>query len=270
MSHNTPLSELPSFAEYERTEEAIPLSWDFDLPSSVDTERIEINMAQLGRLQKVAAFSANHVFSFQGEVTEYHPIIQGMNIDGTAILARRLLRTSKPEPSKVELVDPHPDYGVMASSFSTDATHRLNKSEIVRVVSDIRNRTEKSNEQVWAEVLDDHLQDSIRDAARLHLLSRQHWTTRMIEVMPLVGLSLISAIRVAEGRDPSEEFLENAAILSGMHILALSAMSVARKIGYGETFLSERRWSAFMYMQPDRYLALDALTRAIPLVKVRK
>jgi hypothetical protein len=271
MSHNTSLSELPSFAEYERTDEDTPLSWDFDLPSSVDSERIVVNTSHLTRLQKIAAFSANHVFSYQGRVTEYDAAIDGINPNGTALLARRLLRTVKPEPSKEKLIDAHENLEIMLASHTTQVMSTLNKSEMVRVVSDIRQRTDKSAEEAWATVLDDHLQQSIRKAAYKHLLDRTEAKGKVTEVFPYVSIAfLMNNLHILNEQDLSETLIQGGGAMIGFSLLMRGMNLLSSKGNHGNSFFKEQRWSFFTFMQPERYVALDALTRVAPLIKSRK
>jgi hypothetical protein len=263
----TPISELSTYAKNEH--QPARITWDVELPSSIDTERIAINTGHLSRVQKIAAFSSNHVFSFQGQQAEFEPSVAGINLDGTAVFGLGASITREADPSREQLVDPKSDDGAMKSNFTTEVHHRLNKAEMARLVSEIKDKRGLSGEEAWAFVLDYHFQMSIRRAAQLHLLEREPTMMRVFEP-GLYGLLIAGcALSVQPMSIETAGFMGTTAAAVLM-VLGHASESVDMKGRFGQTFLKDRRWSMFIRSQPDRYVAMSALTRVNRLVKVAK
>jgi hypothetical protein len=269
MKQLIPVTELPNlYGEGTLTGDE-NITWDFHLPGYLDAERIVLDSAHLRRIQKIAGFSTNHVVSYDGEKPEVQPAITGIAADGTALagfisLAKETIR------SRQELVDGYTK-DLMTNYFDTAVRNELDKSQIISKIIKRRERMDDSrttNEQLWAEEIDTYLQLSIRRAARKHLLGRGMIRAKVGEALndaviagAIVYNTMIGDVAV------TAVFAGTFAIQRAILIAHESGANYAQ---YGETFLRNRRWSLFMEMQPDRYLALDALTRVNSLIKVKK
>lgn len=270
MKQLVPVTELPSlYGEGTLTGDE-PITWDFNLPGQLESDRILLNMNHLRRIQKVAGFASNHVVSYDGEKPEVQPVIAGINSNGTAqagflSLAKESIR------SRQSLIDEF-QKDLMTNYFATNVRNELDKSHIISSIVDKRRKYMRNsgptNEEMWAEALDTHLQLSIRRAARKHLLGRGGKGLKIGEAVNVAAFTGAIAYCNAIGDFATAGELAGALIVQRSLLIAHdSAINHAQ---YGETFLRDRRSYLFMEMQPDRYLALDALTRVNGLIKVKK
>lgn len=272
MKNRVPVSELPTIeqVDFSSRENRPPMTWNFELPPSLDTERISVDMRYLGLVHKIGALSTTSVFSEQGDTSTFDYQINGINFDGTATMSGKEVRTKIAEKQRNAIGDADnplvrhilKDYG------KTTTSHILNKSELARLVSDERYKTQQPSEKLWANQLDESLQASIRGAARKHLLGRAtgvDYAAEAIQWGVILGLTLP---HFANGPAEGVANLIDFTVINRGTILGLN--SLRNKKLTGNTMLGERRFSLFSEMQPDRYIALDALTRVGRLVHYEK
>lgn len=72
------LNKLPNLSDVEPADlinmDLPPVLWQFELPESLDQEKIVLNTGYLGLLQKIGAVSCSIVSSYQGERSEFTPM----------------------------------------------------------------------------------------------------------------------------------------------------------------------------------------------------
>lgn len=257
MSEYTSLANIPG--QYEDDQAAF--TWDFDLPPSVDTERIELNVLKIKQIQKIAHFSSSHVIGYQGETTQITPGINGINNNGTAT-ASRSISVIKAQTQKSNLEDEFNDARFMLSHGTTETTHRLNKAEIVARVVDLKSQKGIDSNHAWAKELNTVLNDSIRSAAKAHLL-RGNKPRRMLSYLMYgqgIGYTAIE-------QDPA-----HIGFVLGLKTMFTGLDIAWTKFHYGETMLQERRWTLDLYdaSQPEKYFAVNALSRIGNTIRLAK
>ena len=269
MSELISLSSIPSLPDYDpdSPECRLQMSWNIELPGSVDTDRISIDARHLRRLQNIASFEANHVYSFEGQTTEYDYGIKGINNDGTGI-AGISMKSKAPEDDKKTLIDDNSSPWLMNNYFSTTVNHTLNKGEMAQKVVNLKTHKGLSSDEAWARELDDHLQRSMRSAALKHLMGRVSLIEKIFDI------SFVGYFIGLAGQDIAHGDVGNGILSVGALVLQrgmwIGFDSARAKDSYGESFIKNRRLSLFENIQPDRYLAMSALTHINSLVKVKK
>ncbi len=265
-----PISDIPSSDSFSMGDR---LTWDFTLPQVVDAERIVVDTGLLRGIQCIADFRSSHVVEYTGATTRYTPNVGSLGADGSATLGMAG-QVQKAPLGVTSMLD---DYGsniIMKNAGQTRTVHGLNRSELLsRVVDDLRGSREKgravTREEVWAEQLNEAMSRSVRDASRKHLMGRNAVRGTIIDAATYAWGIGGTAQLVAE-HSPFASVIVGT--LAGMTALTLGVESYMYRRFYGSTLLGERRWSmAFLGgMQPDRHLAVSALTRAMPLVRARR
>lgn len=261
----TPLAELPCLHEMQ---ENAPIAWDFDLPSTVDAERLVINNRQLKRILKVAEFRAVHVSGYQGETSSFTPGISDVDAHGVATAATTgYMQQAK--TNQASMLDDYPvgEYGeaLMQNHGKTIAIAKLNKAELASKVVDEKRERQVSSDKAWARHLNTALNESLRSTAREHLTGRGNdrfskYFNRVYHVF--LGSNI--AIDVATAQ-PSTL----AALYLGLGSVGVAADEWVMRREEGASMLGERRWSLLLLgsEQWDRYFATQALTRTAPLIK---
>jgi hypothetical protein len=259
-----PVSELPSAHEVD---EITQLTWDFNFPPTLDTERIVFNTRMLGRIQSAAAFRTTHVLSYEGERTEYTPGVSGINFDGTAraTMSSQINRapTVRTRNHDELAAGPQTDE-LMKSYFKTDTVNELNRTELAAKVADNQNDN-KTREQKWASVVDNALKLSLRESAAQHLLKRQSMNVHVLDAFIYGSSYGVATAAAIEGNA-----LLVSSIASGAIVIA-AAQEITVKNMTGELLVPYRRWSTSILggAQHDRYLLASSLTRAGTLIRAR-
>lgn len=262
-----PISDLPSYADGDET---APMTWDFGLPQHIDTERLVIRGGNLAPLMSVAAFRQINVHEYWGEQTKFTPNISGMTSNGeaTASLSGEL---NQAESGRSSLRD---DYGVgsegaflMASHGKTSPVIHLNRAELVSRVVDDKREGGKTGEAAWAGQLDRALRTSLRTSARKHLAGRNTGDYRAYGASYYGLASVLTTSELLTNQ--AAVALMVTALASGIIIME-DEVTIKHYTGYNMS--SERRWSLTPLVKAewDRYLAADALTRTMPLIRARK
>lgn len=268
MERYTPLSEVPPVHE---ALESTLVTWNFNLPPTIDTERLVINNRYISRLCKVAAFRAVHIGEYQGERTIFTPGINGMDARGnaTASFAGSLQQAERQQSSIVD------DYSVgeigrdlMASHGKTRLTAALNKAEIVSRIVDARQDANVSRERAWADELNVAIGQSIREGARQHLVGREeHIMSKYWQrgYYLLTGGNIVTDLALRDQSMLPGVFIGLAALFVTMDEFAL-------RRSYDKPLFDERRWSLTTMgaEQWDRYVAVQALSRTSSVIKVRE
>lgn len=265
-----PVSQLPGLAEFDP--EIHNVSWDFTLPPSVDIERVCIDMKALNRTQKISALSSNHIREYVGDRSEYDIAIAGINSDGTAIAGKAKLSKKAETDQSVLLDDITGEFGssVMQNYFKARAIHKLNKTEIAsRVLDGIRDRG-MLREKAWTFELNNALVKSVNDSARNNLMKRSSKSHKLLSAAGLTPGVLFITQDILLGRPEAAALVGVALGIAGVFVVSMD--SLANKMAYGESLLSERRWSVLPVSgwQPDRYVATLALNSINPLIRYRK
>ena len=259
-----PVCQLPTILE---TDQNTPLTWDFDLPPTIEQDRIVVDAHRVARLQRVAAFSSSHVISYQGETTTYTPTINGVNANGTAT-AGFAGQLQKAPRSEEHLHDEFPFKLVMQNAGKTKTLHALNKAEIVQAVTD--RDAEQSREQAWAQQLNSALTASMRSTARKHLVTRAPGPIAAIHTAYAGITSGNLVVNIATHDTAGTAYsLTTAGVV---WITSLAIHAGFNRDTVGSSLLKEWRWTLnpLQSIQADRYLAMDGLSRALPIITARK
>lgn len=268
MSEFVPICDLPEFGEVtfgEAFNGEAPLIWGLPLPAHLDTERIQVNIDRIARLHRVGAFSASIVSDYQGDTSESHSVA-GINFDGSAV-AGKSKNIKKAENTNSAMID---SQIIKAMKMEQDygrsiAHHKLNRPELVQNVIDAKHRG-KSDEVAWAECLDGVLRESYRNAGRQHLIGRASVPKKFWNYFYTSWAMSCTALDASQAK-PSAIL----AVYSTLYGLNLGCDLVAMKKLYGQNIIKDRRWSVCISdVQPDRYIALNSLSRVSGLVTAVK
>lgn len=272
MSKNelVPVGNLPGMHEFDP--EVHSASWDFSLPPTIDEDRIVLDGTALARLQKIGAIRSSHVLDYQGGVTQYDIGVSDINPDGSALATKSKVAKQADKSESAIRDDLHGGYAavVMNDYFKTRTIHRLNKDELSSVVVDYRQEHKVTREEAWAKVLNVTLRESFDKTAYEHLIRRKAKPWRGIDTA-LIGLNAYSLAENTLAHDASGVAL-TASVLGGCYGLVVAGSALGNKHEFGETLLSERRWSLNPWggWQPDRYLAIKGLSRMTPVIRYLK
>lgn len=217
-------------------------------------------------MHRLGAFSASLVNCYEGDVTETVPSVVGVNADGSAIAGKAGI-TKKADRANGNCFDPVRLHGLPLAASTLGkaiATHTLNRPEIASRVAD--QVSEGANDtKAWASQLDGALRESMRAGGRQNLLEKG---SAFIKFISSIGVGLLA--------DSVQEALTSdyrwSAIDLGIYALyQLEPQIYQVMIKKCYSLHLPRRWSLFPYgMQPDRYVALNGLTRVPGLIRAQK
>lgn len=271
MAELTPVTELPTYGDIDAHNlldwNLPPVIWDYQLPPTVDAERLQLNVTALKRYHRVGAITTSIITQYEGDTTQFTPGIGGLSADGTAIASRTgvYIPADKSDPSVIDRLD-MPSF--MRSSFGRPIiTHRLNRPELANAVTDTMQKGRTTREQAWADALNDALQDSFRRSGKEHLLNRCIKPLRYFDYAAYTvwGGSVAGTIALNDTVP-----VLGIGIWAGWHGLFTAFQAYSNKSVTGHHSIDEKRWSIFYgNQQSDRYLALNALIRVSDLIKVR-
>lgn len=259
MANKVALSAIMEKGAVRRlTEDGLPgIGWAMDMPSHLDTEKIQLNLSRFGAIHRVGAFSASIISEYQGETSESNNIM-GINADGSALAGKT--KSRQVESSDCFLGEKQ-HYWMANTSYAYGypvVIHRVNRPEAVQNV--IGQKEEgKTDEQAWAKVLDMALRESFREAGRLSLVNRIDNFQKAITyfVAGMIPCSIILNDMVGP------------VVYTGTLAASIGIDSYRnRKLGLHP--FRERRWSVFLSNQVDRYIALNGLSRVPGLVTARQ
>lgn len=267
MSKNlVPVTELP-FAEGDiiigADDPVANCFWNFELPPTLDAERIVIDMTRLQRVQKIGAVVSNVVSSYQGDVTKVTPGINGIQGDGTATASNS---------ASVQQAERTKQYFIPEFSCPThDAYGRvvlindLNKAEMVSRISDQKSRTSKTREEIWAKELNDAFIKSFAEGVYPYMVGHSTTLRKMTDFL-VYGLVMQDIADAVNTGDPALF----AAFLPIWHALRIGTDTQRNNDTYGESLLNRKRWSLFpSEHQTDRYIAMKALLAVAPIIRAR-
>lgn len=263
------MSQIPSIAETPYN----PVTWDFQLPPSVDAERLEVNVDRIKKITKVGYFLGHHIVGYQGEVTSVTPGIAGINQDGTAI-SSGVASVNKAPVSDSRIIDEYPGVPtIMRRYHRTTAVHKLNKSEIASRVVDRKRDSGVSSETAWAKELNSALAESIRDASSQHLLDRNKFPIlNRIDATVVTLLGGNAVFDLVANSDTS--FLIWFSATMGLRAAVDQGIRLLDNVEsglYGVPLGDKRNSLTFSIdYQIDRHLAVSALSRMGPLIRVAR
>ena len=261
--HLTPIIELPRYEEFEAENivNGVSLSWDFDLPPTLDAERLVVDMARLRRAQRVGSIISSSVFSYQGDTTQVTHGINGIQADGTATASSSRAVTPA-ETSRTTLSTEFPC--PVAHNFGYAATiHYLNKAEMVSSISDRKRGSNESRESIWADELNDAFVRSFQSSAKLNLT---HATSGFRRMFDLANRGVVLPI-LASGSD----FV--LPLIGGLFLTIEGVIFYSdKKAMDGNLSYADRRKTLLIGTehQTDRYIAFKALTAMAPIIRARK
>lgn len=274
MAEKINLTELPRVSQYALDvlidQSVPPLFWELNVPTSIDAERIEVDLSRVHRLHRVGAFNTSIVTEYQGERSEFTPGVSGINMDGSAIAAKAGV-TKKAERSDNSVI---PDYTVPTELRDVigraTVVHKINKAELAQNTAQKRleSHCEVSREEAWASELDKALRESYRNAGKIHLTG---YEPRLLRYYDFVCTTAVGAFYTPFS---PIRFMDYPFALPGAY-LAFQTLQTGRnallaKKVTGSNLLDQKRWSMFHGHQSDRNLVLNGLTRAQSLISVRK
>lgn len=263
MSEFVSISDLPERLEIAGgTAQGVPLLWDMQLPPHVDIERLQINVSRLRGLHRVGAMTASHVMSYEGDVTETTPNIVGVNADGSAMAGRSGVK-KKAEQSRSSYYDLEKLPGHLSEIFGRPVmVHRINRPEAASTVADMT-REGKTSEDSWGGVLDKALRFSLREGGRQHLTKRAPAFWRAFQYYIMANVVAGEVSQISEG--------QAGLALPITYMLAQSTHLGFRALLKSKGLESKQRISVLPFAaQPDRYIALNALSRIPGLISNRK
>lgn len=259
---------MPSLAD--GIDDDTKLTWDFSLPPHLDQERIIVNGAQLGRILSVGAFRSLHINEYQGKTTQVTPEINGITASGEATAGLKV-HVDRAELQQHGMMD---DFGgidgsfVMRFSGKTRVIAKLNKPEIAsRVVDDKRDKG-LSSEEAWARQLNTAVNKSIRATAKKHLAGREE--NRAMSMFGRLYYPFVMAGTTLNIADHGMSTMPLTFVAGS--VVCIAVQEYANRMVTGESTLEHRRWSltSFTPEQLDRYAAVQALTRVVPLIRAKK
>lgn len=258
MSEFVPVTELGEGSQDSQ------IRWNFTLQPSIDAERISINLDRLHRLHRIGGIAASVVFDYQGDRSEYTPGISGINSDGTAI-ASKTGTAHKAEETKTNTFDLFPPN--LERQFGKVAVaHGINKAELASTISDKVRKNGGEREKLWASQLDQALRHSLRDAGKENLIRRNPFYVRLLDSMWVGGGTGMLANQILT-QHPNPLFVIYPAVWS----FGLGMQMRSNRRLFGESLIQNRRWSLVPdSFQPDRYVAMSALSRVPGLIKARE
>lgn len=257
------------------TEAFMPMVWDMNLPSHVDTEKIGVKASALRMIHRAGMVNGSYVVGYQGDVTEVAPNVAGVNPDGTAV-AGKSVAIIKVDRSIGAYDDSFKNF-IKSSLGETDldATFGrvdllclLNKPELASAATELVQSEDITSEAAWAKVLDGAVRESMRKAAKRHLIGRDNPLSYYLLGGMMTGFLPGAVMATAVGPRPSPAGVLEFCVYGfaqASPFMARAGMTPEAKKKY------PKRWSVVPFgFQPDRYLALNALTRIPGMVKSRK
>jgi hypothetical protein len=222
--------------------------WNVHLPEYVDDSRIGVNMRFLQRLSRLACHSDEvHVNGYQGDTTEYTPMIVGGDSQGNAFAGVGAVK--KARLGEADLTEGHP---LISGSHDRPALNlRINVEEMMQRVQ--HGKARLRDPAVWANQLNAAVGEGVRQAAWNHLVRQPHYGeagTYMIG--RLFGLAAFGL--------PTWDTLA-----TSLPVHNLSRLFMARYVDNRP--LRDTCWSLTPVIHPDRAIAVSALTRTRKIVK---
>lgn len=267
-----PVSKIPSLAEAPPDAR---ITFDYELPSKLDQDRICVDMRNLGLIQRSARIWQNSITEHTGKTTEYSPNVLGISLDGAALFGLGG-SVKRAERGKGSIQDP-PGVSArsMLNSYPTRVINSFNKPEINErfrdKTSSIRGR--KNQERSMANELSEAFTESMSAPLRAHLLNQGRLSsneasnallrsmTSSLAAGGFLGMDLINM----SPRTPSTIFTVAAFYLAG---IVYSEYDNPGPPVFDR--LRARRWSITpVDTQPDRWLASNMLS-TLKVFKARK
>ncbi len=232
--------------------------WRVSWPDYAPVENILVNVDRLDRLAKLGGMRLLLISSHIGKITQISPEIDSVDKSGVASAAvKGSLSVAK--TYKIAKLDPD-DRRIPYESQWSDAMVSLNIAEIDERISRMGKLRDP---QAWASQLNKDLKAGIRKAAWKSLVSD---ATR--KYMPLVVLAFENAFYGLVALRTGTTFEPSLAEEIGGYPLFSYAVSLSHNSYYGITPLHRPfKYSLIPNPAIDRYIALNGLSRVLPLVK---
>lgn len=246
-----PVSEL-SDLEHSR------VIWRAALPDYAPAENILVNVDRLSRLASLGGMESLRITGYSGDTTQVTPEAGSVNQQGvaTAVLKGSV---SKAETHKAN-----------ASAFE-DAElpyeYQWTKGRIALNLSEIDERVARKSDlrdpKQWSKQLDRALRSGVRDSSWESLIAGS--TNKTAGLYALAGV--ITGNVILDGLDPDKLVPDSA---QSYVIYALLMHHGFYKLGGLRAGFSDRKHALMLGVPLDRYLALNATSRALPLVKAKR
>lgn len=226
------------------------------IPDNIDTERLMVNTSALGQLQRTGSFSSTALVS----ASEANPHGTGRICD--PYNDQPIPRASHGFTANNVYLDPHQALQSAQAMQEIDAAYSLKRPVEYRLAGELSRACAQS----------------FRQAGREHLLRPYpHEGFPPISGKGLIAtylgtIILPSMAEHAELLPFSADTLSISGFAAGLYAtFAIPAAKEYKKAtGHDNPLPHEKRWSLVPgYKQPDRYIALSALSRVTSLVKMR-
>lgn len=255
-----PLSQLPE--TYSDT-----FRWDVHLPEYAPSDKIGLNIHYLGRLARLGGFGHLRINSYTGDVTQTSIHTPSINQDGT-VASTISASTTKAESWRT-LIDGGKQQDIEEQFYSEwvwkDAQISLNTREIGQRVS--KRDPSYRDPHAWAYEINRALGGGIRHAAHENLLSPPSAATLVTYIggtAVAFGATLL-LLPMSSLHSPQDLALDLLKVTALNHLVARPLAGLIRGIP-----LTQRRWSLLPIYHVDRDIAIQALSRTIPLVKATR
>lgn len=228
------------------TEGDWPILWDMELPPDVDAERVAVDMGQLRRIHAVADVAASFVEGYEGSESD--------------------------EVSTGTCTDPFDSYlhgrvNLNATFGRPAVAHQVNEPELTRIADERAETSDKSRDQIWAELYDEAMRSSMTKAARQSLIGRQEKVPYSLELTSywLTAMGLLGLAGGLTGAIPGADAVFGIATYTA----GQAAPQLIRKSRTkGNEVLTRRVSLVPMNRQPDRYALTWALCKKSGLVRL--
>ena len=265
MSNFTPVSEL---AEYDDGR----ISWGLTLPEYAPVDQIGVNIKRLGRLARLGGFNSLKINGYRGDITSVSPEINDVDESGQATAGMRASVTKAPlQKSGVEKPDLYEEE--FYEYFWPNGTISVNVAAVDERVAEKRGLRSGS---VWADEINSAVKLGIRDSTSRHLLENPpSYIKAKLATEPLLDTFVFYYIyNKFMGVGPDVSFTDyllffgatSGTISSTIYAAMYAAMPSIRD----RPSVNERRFSLFCGVHFDRAIAVNGLSRALPLARALK
>lgn len=231
------------------------------LPEFVNTDNIGVNLRGLERLANMGGIAHVRVDTVEGDVSQFVPIIVGVNKDGTAIAGKAGVKTSV--PTYTLDLEHLGSLSGWTPKFLPHATDWINTRVTVNT-NEVKNRIKDDSKwkngvhstEAWAYHLNKSVKEGVTDQGIKHLtleLSKFSWGEAAIQY------GLLGFFETQSTNPTWENLIFKYSILWSI----MNFWSIRRAERNGENY----RLSAFIGPQLDRALILKLMSTRTTLVK---
>jgi hypothetical protein len=246
MNNFTPTAELVDL-DHET------IAWDLALPDYAPSEAIGVHVPRLGRLARLGGFRTLRISGYSGDTTSVSPEIDSVDDHG---VATSTMRASVTKAKRIKLDELGPYRNAPQEYRWSDGGVSLNITEIDRIVGE---KGGLRKPDIWSSEINSALKLGVRQAAKQNLIENTSLGEKMV-TPALLGFFTVMALAF---HDTEREVLT-----------AIGRSYLYYHVGWTSIFnriqgrhIQDRRWSLFEGIHLDRALAVNGISRALPLAK---